>query len=465
MPNSIPNLALRGDVKTQSAMALFSGLLALSIPLIVALYWPLYSISPDAAVVLLRPSIIGASFILTLLWYRAPATSAELQAACVLALLSSSLLIPCLTGTDPARSLGVWAKLLILCVMSLLLSRALRNDGTARAFGLALIVAGIVVGAFTVFTYVRFVGLALPTYKVARQFKGIAERTGIPLNAIPFTSVFSFMAGMSLVRPTWILYLLGSGLFIISSALTGSRTPLVVLAVSAGVLALLNALRSRRSPIRLMAYIVAIAIPVVIAFFLVHTPFKRMSALTEGRWDLWYVALEKFTTRPIFGYGYDSWHDDLASLLPGAYSLTHYMEKTIVGGYHNEYLALLAEQGLVGFLPAMIVVYFLLQACWKSAFRSWQTWHSGQWPLFACIFLLLRAGLEIPGLFGDGSEPADYLAYIFVAIVVSRFSVEEDFLRTNTALRNSTHEYAEPAISSRRAQGRHVPVGLDRSYV
>jgi O-antigen ligase len=186
-------------------------------------------------------------------------------------------------------------------------------------------------------------------------------------------------------------------------------------------------------PIRFLAYVVAVLVPIGIAVVLVHVPFKKMSQLTEGRWDLWYVALKKFSDRPVFGFGYDSWHDDLASLLPGAYSLTNYMKKTIIGGYHNEYLALLAEQGLVGFLAAMSLIYFLFKSCWKSAFRSWQTWHCGQCALFACIFLLLRAGLEIPGLFGDGSEPADFLAYIFVAIVVSRFSIEEDFLKASAA--------------------------------
>ena len=35
-----------------------------------------------------------------------------------------------------------------------------------------------------------------------------------------------------------------------------------------------------------------------------------MSDATEGRWDLWQVALEKFSERPIIGYGYESAHDD-----------------------------------------------------------------------------------------------------------------------------------------------------------
>ena len=341
--------------------------------------------------------------------------------------------------------------------------------------GTGLLFAAVLVGAFTVFTYIRFVGFAVPTYKVAREFKGIAERAGIPLNAIPFTSVFAYLTGMSLLRANWFLYLTGFSLFVISSAFTGSRAPLMVLLLSACALALLNGFQNRRLALRLLACLLAVAVPIAGVLLISHIPFKHMSSLTEGRWDLWYVALKKFSQRPIFGSGFDSWHDDLVSMLPGAYSLTSYLAKSIVGGYHNEYLALLAEQGIVGFVPAMLLVCFLFSSCWKAAFRGWNTWHSGQWALFACIFLLLRAGLEIPGLFGDGSEPADFLAYIFVAIVVSRFSSEEDFLHANTssswdrtaypAFSGSVHEYTQPLGSSRRPQRNDVPVGLDRSYV
>jgi hypothetical protein len=34
--------------------------------------------------------------------------------------------------------------------------------------------------------------------------------------------------------------------------------------------------------------------------------------------------------------------------------------------------------------------------------------------------------VEVPGLFGYANDPADYLAYCFVAVVVSRMSLHED---------------------------------------
>lgn len=429
MWNSTPDSPPGQDTKTQSSVCLLSGCVAFLLPVIAGFYWPLYSVSPDAAALLLRPFIFGASLVLALLWVNASSTSAELRAACVLCVAAGGLLIPSLTATDPSRSLAVWLKLAILCAISLLLCRGLRHESTAKLFGVGLIVSALLVAAFTLFTYLRFIGFVLPTYTLAREFKGIAEKTGVPLNAVPFTSVFSFLAGMSLLRSNWLLWLLGFGLFVVSSVFTGSRTPLVLLLLSAFVLLQLNAFQSRRLPIRFLAYTLTAIVPIGVALLIFHQTFKHMSTVTEGRWDLWYVAIGKFAERPIVGSGYDSWHDDLVSMLPGAYALTRYMAKNIVGGYHNEYLALLAEQGLVGFAAAMALVWFLFWSSWKSAFRKWNSPHNGQWVLFACVFLLLRAGLEIPGLFGDGSEPSDFLAYIFVAIVVSRFSREEDFLK------------------------------------
>lgn len=463
------------DAKTHSGIALFSCTLVSLIPLVLGLYWPLFSVSQGAAVAMLRPLILSASLLLAVTWYYARITSAEVQAACVLGLLSGALFVTSLTSVEPARALADWVKILVLFTITLLLSRALRHEATAKCFGVALILAGVLVGAFILITYLRSLGFVMPTYKLTRIFKGVAERADIPLNAVPFTSVFSFLLGMCLVRANRLLWLVGAALFIISSVFTGSRTPLAVLLISIFAVLVLNALRSPNLPVRVAAYLIAIALPLAITVFVTQTSSRQMSAITEGRWDLWYVAYKKFVERPLFGFGFSSWHDDLASMMPGEYALTAYMNKNILGAYHNEYLGLLADQGLVGFLPAMLLVGFLSYSSWKCAFRSWSIWQGGQWVLVACIFLLIRACVEMPGLFGEGREPADFLAYIFVAIVVSRFSVEEDFLRTHTSsawnradAESSAHSSSEAQWSpygARWPQRRDVPLGLGRSHV
>jgi len=73
---------------------------------------------------------------------------------------------------------------------------------------------------------------------------------------------------------------------------------------------------------------------------------QQMSALTEGRWNLWSVALHKFALRPIWGNGYLSAQDSIY----------------LSGGYHNEYLTALAEQGLIGFLAVAYLFWFLFMA-------------------------------------------------------------------------------------------------------
>jgi O-antigen ligase len=418
--------------------------LASAIPLIIGAYWPIYAVSPDLAAAVFRPAVIGVTMLLALLSYRAPLTLAEAKVAGLIAILAIALLVPSIAATDPARAFMNWVKLMMVCGMSLLLCRALRDRSTAKALGVSLIVASIAIAALIVFTYLRHMGWVMPTYTSARQFKAIAEKADVPLNTVPFASVFAYIAGMCLLRRNWALWLLGVVLFVICSVLTGSRAPITVLLVSGIALLFLNAVRSSSLLVRAIACLAIVGVALSLVFVFFHVTFKQMSAITEGRWDLWSVALTKFTERPILGYGYESWRDDLVSRLPGEYKLTGVIAMKIAGGYHNEYLTILAEQGLVGLIPTLALGWFLLHASWRLGFRKWRTWGGGRWALFGCLFLLIRANVEVPGLFGNAREPADFLAYIFLAIIVSRLSVEEDYLRfvTQAIARRPVHSGA-----------------------
>src|SRR6202140_1433037 len=412
-----------GDINCSRALAFL-------IPLIIAAYWPLYSLAPELAIALFRPAVIGVTLLLALFSYRAPLTSAEAKVAGFFAILARAFLVPSMAATDPGRAFTDWVKLVILCGMSLLLCRALRDSSTAKAFGVSLLVARVIIAALIIFTYLRRMGFAIPTYTTARAFKGLAQKDRVPLNTVPFASVFSYIAGMCLLRRNWALWSLGVALFVICSVLTGSRAPIGVLLACGFAVFLLNAVRSPRLAMRVTAYLAIGSITLSIGILLFYLSFRQLSGVTEGRWDLWSVAAAKFIERPILGYGYESWRDDLVSRLPGEYKLTGTLAMTIAGGYHNEYLTLLAEQGLVGLFPALALVWFVLHSTWRLGYLKWRTWAGGQWALFGCLFLLIRANVEVPGLFGYGQEPADFLAYIFLAIVVSRLSVEEDYTRS-----------------------------------
>ena len=402
--------------------------LALIVPLLLGVYWFMYAEDTDLAIRVLRPAVFAAALLVALIWTKPALTQAELKLGRILVAMSVIQLVPTLAATSPTRALADWLKMVILCIVAVLLCRALRDEATARAFGKALIIASILGAGLTVYVYIKLLGFTLPTYQSTRVLKSVALlHSNVPLNAVAFSCVFAYICGMCLLPGNRALWWLGLTVFTVSSVLTGSRAPLAILAVSAFTLLLANGLVSR-SPLK--NFFTWLAIFGMIAALLWATQvvtFKEMSGLTEGRWDLWSVAWQKFTERPLFGYGFDSWRDDLVSRLPGEYRLTSYDAINLAGGYHNEYLTLLAEQGLVGCFPVIALFLFLLRYSWRLAFRRAVTWRHGQWALFGCLFLLLRAAVEAPGLFGYGQEPADYLAFIFLAIVVSRFSVEEDF--------------------------------------
>jgi O-antigen ligase len=272
----------------------------------------------------------------------------------------------------------------------------------------------------------------VPTYKVAREFKGIAQLGGVPLNSIAFAAVFSYVMGLCLVRANGLLLVVGVPLLLISSLFTGSRAPLVILAASVFVLLCMKGVRSQSVKVRLTSAFLALAAVAAGIVILSMVSDQALNRATEGRSHLWPVAIEKFLERPLYGFGYESWREDLVSRLPGEADLTFDLAKNLGGGYHNEYVSVLAEEGLMGALAVGLIVWLLLRSSWLLTFRKWATVPSQAWILFAAIFLLLRANFEVPGLFGYAQDPVDYLAYIFLAIVMSRFSIEEDYARLLT---------------------------------
>jgi O-antigen ligase len=392
---------------------LLSQWLAFLLPLYLGLYWPFYLYYQSVAIVLFRPAVLGTCVALYVFsWYRVPLTHAEKRLAAMLAILCVALLAPSVAAVDPARALEQWLKLFILCVISFFICRALRHERTARVFGASLILASLVTGLLVVATYVRFMGLLAPTYTATRVFKGVIAREGIPLNPIAFDCIFAFVCGMCLVRRSKLYWPLGLLLLVLSSVLTGSRAPLATFAVSGLALVIINALRSRRLLAWTTGGLLLVGL-VVGALVAIPTLSSRdLSAFTEGRWELWSTAFQNFSQHPLLGSGYLSAQDYF----------------TFAGGYHSEYLTALAEQGIVGLVALLGLFWFLLSRGWKLAFRRFQTWGNGQWALLGCLLLIVRAAIEVDGLFGLAQEPGDFLAYIFLAIVVSRFSQEEDYV-------------------------------------
>lgn len=184
-------------------------------------------------------------------------------------------------------------------------------------------------------------------------------------------------------------------------------------------------------------------------------PSRTLTHITEGRWDLWRAAISKFLERPLLGWGYGSWKDDLVSRLPGEYKLTSVLVKDQKGGYHNEFINTLSEQGIVGFLAIAGFMGFGLVGSWKLAFQRPLVWKCGAAALVTMFFLVVRANVEMDGLFGFAQDPVDYLSYIFIGILVAALSAEEVAERLHSqSLEAERQEYIRMTVSQNRKRMR-----------
>ena len=414
---------------TSPAVVYLGYALGIAIPIFIGFYWPLYWMFPHMTPLTFRPFVLVVALALALLHSGLSVSEAEVKLLKNLAVLCLIWLGTALFAYDVTRALIGWVKILALCVLAMCFSRAMRNAAIARVFGAALVASSLMIAVFIAATYVRFAGWTLPTYGASRQLKNVALSDGIQLNGIAFAALMTFVTGMCTWRKSRWNWVIGAAVLMVCSLLTGSRTPLAVLIVSALALAFVNGIRSRNLFSRYLALAAAAAVLIAAGVFLKAASFKKMSDLTEGRWDIWYVAVHKFVEHPLVGNGFESVNDDLYERMPGFYRLPRKRDDTFPGGYHNEYVGTLAEEGLIGFIPLVTLYGFLIRSSGQLAFRKWATWRNGQWALLGALFLLFRAADELPGLFGYANGLGDFQAYLFLALVVSRLSLEEDCAR------------------------------------
>jgi O-antigen ligase len=149
------------------------------------------------------------------------------------------------------------------------------------------------------------------------------------------------------------------------------------------------------------------------------------SELTTGRFDLWVAALGQFSERPIFGSGASASLDSIATYLPGYYRWggDALLESAGSGGFHNAYLALLTQRGLVGFLAGASLLSFLLRWAFqlgsrRTEFGERDALAAGIAP-YVVVGIALRGLGEQPGFFGAANGLVDFLAFVAAAQVVA----------------------------------------------
>jgi len=419
--------------KQNSTGSQLSAFLYFLIPVILGIYWPIYSVATDFASVMLRPAMLGCAFVIFLIWFRTPMTRIESKLLFTLALEITVLLVPSLLATDIMRAFGEWVKLILISIFCVALAKGFRDERSSRWFGYGMLFCSALLTVTLVYFYVKLMGFSIPTYTALRDYKEYAKRAGLMINTLTFTCVFSYFISRCLIVRSWFMDALGVAMLLVSIFLTGSRMPAIIVTASWILVQFAKILHHGKLLPRVLVILTALIILTAGIGYCITTPINTLNStiarITEGRWDLWYVAKTKFLERPWSGYGYISWRDDLVSRLPGNYALTHELAEQIAGGYHNEFMTALAEQGIFGTFVILNVFYFMLRCGWQLSQGKASTWKYGDWALFAGLFMTLRANVEVPGLFGYAQEPADYTAFIFLALVVSRLSIEEDAIR------------------------------------
>jgi len=406
---------------SQKSAAMLSCILSFTLPVLLALYWPLTGLHFTWVGSAVRGSLLAITGLFAMLWWKAPVTNSERKWGGVLTAYLTLLVLNAIPAEQTARSLQNSLRILFLLVFCLILARAFRHLPTRRAFGVGALVSALFLSAYILGCYVTFLGTAMPTYVSTRIFKAtVGHVLGVGLNPLGFSTAFFCMLAACTLRATWILSATLCVVISICSIFTGSRTPLALMVVS---LLLVLAIELCRSYPKFRFFCLGVLLPVLMlagGFELRNgIDMKELSVITENRTDLWTVAWAKFTERPLTGYGADSWGDDLISRLPGFYQQTSVIVENHAGGYHNAYLTLLAEEGIFIFAFAIFLLVSAFRSVNLASGNTRQDRQRRAMLSFTLIFLVLRGLIEVPGWFGYGEDPAEFSCYALLALIIT----------------------------------------------
>ena len=189
-------------------------------------------------------------------------------------------------------------------------------------------------------------------------------------------------------------------LSIVAIFATGSRTPMLVIAIFLIAYFLLSSemkLKKKRAIIMATLLIVALALFIVGHFYSEHALERLLRGSEDSRWKLWEISLEVFKAHPIIGGG-----------MSAASTIT-----TAIEGHdsHNVYLDILCNSGLIGFF-----VFFLLisKACLKTTKKN----RAFIYSLFITFML--------PMMFINGFNTATFYTPIIMMSILSKYCSRKD---------------------------------------
>jgi O-antigen ligase len=97
--------------------------------------------------------------------------------------------------------------------------------------------------------------------------------------------------------------------------------------------------------------------------------FKRTSNITTvtGRFDLYNLGWAMFLERPFFGYGFGTFEQSKKDFISRDELLSVSGDQFIItrAGYHDTYMGVLIDLGLLGFGMYLFIIFYILRACMK----------------------------------------------------------------------------------------------------
>jgi O-antigen ligase len=329
-----------------------------------------------------------------------------------------------------------------ICLASILLMFYLREPTARRVLLHVLLVFAVVDAAIIIYLYLSNFSLYASNILNFKYFKTVVrEDENFQLNTISYTLLVSTVLTRSLwSRPSLPGFFLTIA-FLFLTVLCGSATSICSFLFGCLTYYFLKRKKCRQ-------WLTAVGTGGVLAgvYAARFIPFTTLNDITTGRISLWVAATVKFLERPITGWGAQAWKADLASFLPIADRLQS-VDTLESGGFHSAYLGLLADKGLVTFIPAMAMMVFLIRAMVlvlqrKDLFDEQEKKLTA--ALSVVVFMMpVQFLAEQAGLFGVANAAGDFLTYLIASFVVAlaaesdaRAALEEVDEEANAGMKN-----------------------------
>jgi O-antigen ligase len=301
----------------------------------------------------------------------------------------------------------------------------LRGEKARKVFGFGMTVVGMVCSGIVLWSYIRYSGLSLVTdfaeYKATAHFN-----QGVEVNPLSFAGAIAILLGWNWWRSRRSVAAVVIAVTSAEIIVSGSRTTQAAF-VGAAVVAMFMALwTASRSMIRIAARI-AVAAILVFVTVVALTGDSRLTAAdvssaTTGRLDVWVAAITQFTEKPLAGWGAKSYLDVVA-YMPDYYrwGATTLTEAAEAGGFHQAYLGLMAQRGLIGSIPGILVLWTLSAEVFRRqrAMSSQIDRRSATVAVLFVLSVLLRGLAEQPGFFGAADGLLDFLVFAGASYVVT----------------------------------------------